>query len=47
VQVMEPVDLRERYGDEPDIDRVYEDITSSMQDQLNELAAERRLPVVG
>jgi 1-acyl-sn-glycerol-3-phosphate acyltransferase len=47
VQVMEPIDLRERYGDEPDIDRIYEDITSSMQDQLKELAAERRLPVVG
>jgi 1-acyl-sn-glycerol-3-phosphate acyltransferase len=47
VQVMEPVDLRERYGPEPDVDRVYEDITSLMQDQLDELAAERRLPVVG
>jgi 1-acyl-sn-glycerol-3-phosphate acyltransferase len=47
VQVMEPIELRERYGPEPDIDRIYEDITSLMQDQLNELAAERRLPVVG
>ena len=27
--------------------RIYDDITSSMQDQLTELAAERRLPVVG
>jgi 1-acyl-sn-glycerol-3-phosphate acyltransferase len=47
VQVMEPIDLRERYGREPDIDRIYEDITSLMQGQLTELAAERRLPVVG
>jgi 1-acyl-sn-glycerol-3-phosphate acyltransferase len=47
VQVMEPVDLRERYGSGPDIDRIYDDITSSMQGQLDELAAERRLPVVG
>ena len=47
VQVMEPIDLRERYGPEPDIDRIYEDITVGMQDQLTELAAERRLPVVG
>src|ERR671919_905903 len=43
VQVMEPVDLRKRYGSAPDIDRIYEEITSSMQGQLNELAAERRL----
>jgi 1-acyl-sn-glycerol-3-phosphate acyltransferase len=47
VQVMEPIDLRERYGPHPDIDRIYDDITWSMQDQLTELAAERRLPVVG
>jgi hypothetical protein len=44
---MEPIDLRDRYGPHPDIDRIYDDITSSMQDQLTELAAERRLPVVG
>ena len=47
VQVMDPIDLRERYGADPDRDAIYEDITSSMQDQLTELAAERRLPVVG
>jgi 1-acyl-sn-glycerol-3-phosphate acyltransferase len=47
VQVMEPIDLRERYGSAPDVDRIYDDITYSMQDQLTELAAERRLPVVG
>src|SRR5829696_5755407 len=47
VQVLEPIDLRERYGPAPDIDRIYADITSLMQSKLNELAAERRLPVVG
>ncbi len=47
VQVMEPIDLRERYGPEPDRDRIYEDITAMMQGQLTELGAERRLPVVG
>jgi 1-acyl-sn-glycerol-3-phosphate acyltransferase len=47
VQVMEPIDLRERYGSNPDRDRIYEDITSMMQEQLTELAAERRLPVIG
>ena len=47
VQVMEPIDLRERYGEDPDRERIYEDITSMMQGQLDELAAERRLPVLG
>ena len=47
VQVMEPFDLPKRYGISPDVDLVYEEVTSSMQVQLDELAAERRLPVVG
>jgi 1-acyl-sn-glycerol-3-phosphate acyltransferase len=47
VQVMEPIDLRDRYGPDPDIERIYDEMTSSMQVQLTELAAERRLPVVG
>jgi hypothetical protein len=47
VQVMDPIDLAERYGPDPDLDRIYDDITSLMQGQLSELAAERRLPVVG
>ena len=47
VQVMDPIDLRERYGTEPDRDQVYEDVTSAMQDKLTELAAERHLPVIG
>ena len=47
VQVMDPIDLRERYGRKPDRDRIYEDVTSAMQDQLTELASERQLPVIG
>jgi 1-acyl-sn-glycerol-3-phosphate acyltransferase len=47
VQVMDPIDLRERYGSKPDVDEVYEDVTGMMQRQLTELAAERRLPVLG
>ena len=47
VQVLEPIDLRERYGPDPDIGRIYDDVTAQMQDQLDELAAERRLPIVG
>jgi 1-acyl-sn-glycerol-3-phosphate acyltransferase len=47
VQVIEPIDLRKRYGPNPDSDEVYREITALMQDQLRELAAERRLPVLG
>jgi 1-acyl-sn-glycerol-3-phosphate acyltransferase len=47
VQVMEPVDLRERYGEDPDIDVINEDIIGSMQGVLDGLAAERRLPLLG
>ncbi len=47
VEAMEPIDLRERYGSSPDIDRIYEEITGEMQGKLDELAAERRLPVIG
>jgi hypothetical protein len=47
VQVMDPIDLPERYGENPDRDEVYRDVTALMQDQLSELAAERRLPVLG
>jgi hypothetical protein len=47
VQVMEPIDLRERFGSKPDVDEAYDWITAQMQDQLSALAAERRLPVLG
>ena len=47
VQVLDPIDLREHYGSNPDRDRIYEDVTATMQDQLTELASERHLPVLG
>jgi 1-acyl-sn-glycerol-3-phosphate acyltransferase len=47
IQVMEKIDLRERYGDDPDVDRVYDDVIWRMQDVLESLAEERRLPVLG
>jgi 1-acyl-sn-glycerol-3-phosphate acyltransferase len=46
-QVLDPIDLSERYGDDPDVDQIYEDVMRLMQDALDELAAERRLPVIG
>ena len=47
IQVLPAIDLRERYGPEPDVDEVYDDITRSMQETLDALSAERRLPVLG
>jgi 1-acyl-sn-glycerol-3-phosphate acyltransferase len=47
IQVMPKIDLRERYGEEPDLEEIYDDIMLGMQDVLDSLAAERRLPVIG
>jgi 1-acyl-sn-glycerol-3-phosphate acyltransferase len=47
VQVLEPIDLAERYGDDPDHQQIYEDVTGAMQRTLDDLADERRLPVIG
>jgi 1-acyl-sn-glycerol-3-phosphate acyltransferase len=47
IEAMDPIDLRERFGPEPDHDEVYDHVTSLMQGKLDELCAERRLPFVG
>jgi 1-acyl-sn-glycerol-3-phosphate acyltransferase len=47
IEVLPPIDLRERFGEEPDADRVYEDVTGRMQDTLTELSDERTVPLVG
>jgi 1-acyl-sn-glycerol-3-phosphate acyltransferase len=47
IQVLEPIDLRERYGRDPDVREVYNDVTHTMQQTLDDLADERRLPVIG
>ena len=47
IQVMPPVDLTDRFGNKPDPDEVYEELTGDMQDTLDELSEERTLPLVG
>jgi 1-acyl-sn-glycerol-3-phosphate acyltransferase len=47
IQVMPPVDLRERFGPDPDPQDVYEEVTGEMQDALDDLSDERTLPLVG
>jgi 1-acyl-sn-glycerol-3-phosphate acyltransferase len=46
-EVLPPIDLREQFGPDPDPEEVYEHVTRMMQETLDALAAERRLPVLG
>jgi 1-acyl-sn-glycerol-3-phosphate acyltransferase len=47
IEVLPPIDLRERFGPQPNPDEVYDHVTSVMQDALDRLADERTLPIVG
>jgi 1-acyl-sn-glycerol-3-phosphate acyltransferase len=47
VDVLPPIDLRERFGPDPDMDRVYDGVTGDMQAALWELSDERTLPLAG
>jgi 1-acyl-sn-glycerol-3-phosphate acyltransferase len=46
-QVLPPIDLRERFGPDPDLGAVDEHVRAMMQSALDQLARERRLPVIG
>jgi 1-acyl-sn-glycerol-3-phosphate acyltransferase len=47
IEVLPPIDLREEFGPTPDPQEVYDHLMRVMQETLDALAAERRLPVVG
>jgi 1-acyl-sn-glycerol-3-phosphate acyltransferase len=47
VEAVPPIDLREEFGPEPDLDDVYDHVIRLMQETLDALASERRLPVLG
>jgi hypothetical protein len=47
IQILPPIDLRERFGGDVDADAAYEQVTAEMQETLSELSDERTLPVVG
>jgi 1-acyl-sn-glycerol-3-phosphate acyltransferase len=47
IEVLPPIHLREEFGAEPDLDEVYAHVLRLMQETLDALAAERRLPVIG
>lgn len=47
VEVLPPIELRAEFGEDPDVDEIYDHVTGEMQDVLDALAAERRLPILG
>jgi 1-acyl-sn-glycerol-3-phosphate acyltransferase len=47
VETLPPIDLEAEFGSDPDVDEVYDHLIRLMQDTLDSLAAERRLPVIG
>src|ERR1700730_6189667 len=47
MQVLEPIDVRAEFGEDPDTDAVDAHVRRVMQKALDTLAKERRLPVIG
>jgi 1-acyl-sn-glycerol-3-phosphate acyltransferase len=47
VQVLPPIDVRGEFGEQLQIDEIYDEVVARMQRCLDGLAAERRLPVIG
>jgi 1-acyl-sn-glycerol-3-phosphate acyltransferase len=47
IETLPAIDLRAEFGPQPDIADVYHHIVTLMQDTLDALASERRLPVIG
>jgi 1-acyl-sn-glycerol-3-phosphate acyltransferase len=47
IQVLEPIDLKQEFGEDPDLDEAYAAVIGRMQGTLDDLAAARRLPVLG
>lgn len=47
IEVLPAIHLREQFGPRPDVDEVYDHVTETMQETLDALASERRLPIIG
>src|SRR5947199_8673835 len=47
VEALPPIHLREQFGENPDVNAINRHVLSEMQGKLDELAAERRLPIIG
>jgi 1-acyl-sn-glycerol-3-phosphate acyltransferase len=47
IETLPPINLREEFGPDPDPGEIYDHLTRIMQETLDALASERRLPVIG
>ena len=47
MQVLPPIHVREEFGRNPDLQEVYDAVVARMQSTLDDLQAERTLPVIG
>jgi 1-acyl-sn-glycerol-3-phosphate acyltransferase len=47
IETLPPIDLQAEFGPDPDVDEIYDHLMRLMQETLDALAAERRLPVLG
>ena len=47
VEALPPLYLQEEFGPHPDVNEIYDHVMRVMQDTLDALASERRLPVIG
>jgi 1-acyl-sn-glycerol-3-phosphate acyltransferase len=47
IEALPPIDLRQEFGADPDVDDVYDHLMRLMQETLDALAAERRFPIIG
>ena len=47
VDVLPPIDLKQRFGADAEPEEIYDEVTGEMQDALSDLADERSVPVVG
>jgi hypothetical protein len=46
-QVLEPIDIEEQFGEDPDVDAVDAHVRVVMQTALDNLAEKRRFPILG
>jgi hypothetical protein len=46
-EVLEPIDIAEQFGKDPDVHEVDEYVRSVMQSALDRLAKQRRFPILG
>jgi 1-acyl-sn-glycerol-3-phosphate acyltransferase len=47
IETLPAIDLHQEFGSDPDVDEIYDHLIRLMQNTLDALASERRLPVLG